>query len=132
MKRSLSAACFVFVATASFAAEPVRIELNALDAAGSKCRLTFVIDNKADVAVESLKLDLAVFNRDGGIQHRLITEMGPVRAAKTIVKAFEIDLDCARIGSVLVNDVAACAPGSPSECLDRLALASRTPARLFK
>jgi len=123
---------FAVLASATRADESVRVELNTLDQASGKCRVSFVIENKADAAVESLKLDLAVFGRDGGIQQRLITEMGPVRRAKTIVKAFEIGPDCAMVGSILVNDVAACAPASPAECLDRLVLSSRIPVRLFK
>jgi hypothetical protein len=90
-----------------------------------------VIENKSDVAIESMKLDLVAFGSDGGILRRLITEMGPVRAAKTMVRAFAIDTDCKQIGSILVNDVAACAPGEPGACLDGLGLSSRLKALRF-
>jgi hypothetical protein len=123
-----------FIAAANAAPEKsVRIELNAAETIQNKCRLSFVIENKSDEAVESLKLDLVVFGKDGGIQRRLVTEMAPLRPTKTIVKAFDIDGDCAPIGSILVNDVTACAPGPAAACLDRLVLASRLPnVRLFK
>jgi hypothetical protein len=63
----------------------------------------------------------------------LLTEMGPVRSAKTIVRTFAVDADCRQIGSILVNDVTACAPGEPGACLDGLALSSRLQAlRLYK
>lgn len=115
------------------AGDPIRVELNAAEGAQSRCRLSFVIENKSEGAIESLKLDLAVFGRDGVIQRRLVTELGPVRAAKTIVKAFELDAECSQIGSILVNDVTACAPMAPDACLDRLALSSHVPnVRLFK
>ncbi len=115
------------------AAEPIRIELTTAENVQNRCRLTFVIENKGEAAIETLKLDLAVFDREGVVQRRLVTEMGPVRAAKTIVKTFELDGDCASIGSVLVNDVTACAPDGIDACLGRLALSSRVPAvRLFK
>jgi hypothetical protein len=59
--------------------------------------------------------------------------LGPVRGVKTIVKAFELDTECGQIGSILVNDVTACAPMASDACLDRLALSSRVPnVRLFK
>jgi hypothetical protein len=59
--------------------------------------------------------------------------MGPLRAAKTTVKSFDVDSACPPIGAVLVNDVTACAPEPASACLDRLALSSRlTGTRLFK
>jgi hypothetical protein len=115
------------------AGDPIRLELNAAEAVQSRCRLSFVIENKSEGAIESLKLDLVVFNRDGIIERRLATEMGPVRGVKTQVRAFEVDAECGRIGSILVNDVTACAPGPPDACLDRLALSSRAPnIRLYK
>jgi hypothetical protein len=111
----------------------IRIELNTAEASKARCRLSFVIENKDERAVQSLKLDLVVFNTEGAIDRRLIAEMGPLRAEKTIVKTFEVDGDCASLGSILVNDVTACAPAEAGACLERLALSSRLPkVRLFK
>lgn len=113
--------------------DPVlRVELNAAEGSGQRCRLSFVVENRGDTPVESLKLDLALFSREGGIQRRLVTEMGPVRRAKTLVRTFEAESACESIGSILVNDVTACAPAALGDCLDRLALTSRTAIRLFK
>ena len=98
-----------------------------------QCRLSFVIENKADHALESLKLDLVMFGRDGVIDRRLVVELGPLRAAKTMVKTFAADGACDALGAVLVNDVTACAPGDAGTCLARLELKSRIPhVRLFK
>ena len=118
----------------AFAAnEKVLVELNSADSADNRCRLNFVIQNKSDVALESMKLDLVAFGTDGSILRRLLTEMGPVRAAKTVVRTFAVDADCRQIGSILVNDVTACAPGEPGACLDGLALSSRLQAmRLYE
>ena len=112
---------------------PIQVELNAAESAESRCRLSFVIANKDAAAIESLKLDLAVFGRDGVIQRRLATEMGPLRGGKTIVKTFAVEGECGQIGSILVNDVTACTPGDANACLDRLVLNSRLPnVRLYK
>jgi hypothetical protein len=112
--------------TALAAEEKFPVELNTIEPAESRCRLNFVIENKSDVAVESMKLDLVVFGSDSGILRRLLlTEMGPVRPLKTIVRAFAIDAECGQIASILVNEVNACAPGNPNSCLDGLALSSR-------
>ena len=116
---------------ASAADEKVLVELNSIESADNRCRLNFVIENKSDVAIESLKLDLVAFGSDGGILRRLVTEMGPVRAAKTMVRAFAVDGECRQIGSILVNDVTACAPGEPGACLDGLGLSSRLKALRF-
>lgn len=110
----------------------MRVELNTVEGSGPRCRLSFLIENKGEVPIESLKLDLALFNREGGIQRRLVTEMGPVRRAKTLVRTFETEGGCESIGSILVNDVTACAPAALGDCLDHLALSSRGAIRLFK
>jgi hypothetical protein len=114
------------------AEQNVRVELNAFESSDTQCRMTFVIENKS-AALESLKLDLVVFNSESVVYRRLITEMGPVRSGRTIVKTFAIDTKCAQVGAVLVNDVSACTPGEPNACLDGLALSSRVNnVRLYK
>jgi hypothetical protein len=114
--------------------ETIRVELNAVESpTAGKCRLSFVVENSAAIPIEALKLDLAIFGRDGVIKRRLLTEMAPVRAKKTVVRSFEVDSECAGLGSVLVNDVASCAPATLGDCLDRMSLASHiADLRLFK
>ena len=116
------------------AAEPsINVELNGGETAEGKCRLTFVVENKGTAPIESLKLDLVVFNRENRVSRRLLAEMGPVRIAKTIVKIYSVDGECAEIRSVLINDVTACTPGKRDDCLDELALSSRMEGvRFFK
>jgi hypothetical protein len=105
--------------------EPIRVELNLAESVQNKCRLSFVIENKSETPIERLTPDLAIFNREGIIQRRLVAEMGPVYRSKTVIKTFEIEGECGQIGSILINDVTACAPGDPGLCLDRLVLSSR-------
>jgi hypothetical protein len=113
--------------------EMAHVELNAAVTDKGKCRLTFVIQNKTDQAIKSLKLDLMTFDSQGIAYKRIVTEMGPVRAAKTMVRIFLIDGECSHIGSVLVNDVTACAPADRAACLDGLTLSSRVKdVRLYK
>jgi hypothetical protein len=110
----------------------VHVELNTLESVNNQCRLTFVIDNRAKEAIESLKLDLAVFNQQRIVQRRLVAELGPVRGSKTIVKTFALDGNCGEVGQILVNDVT-CTPGTPDACLDGLELISRIKdVRLYK
>jgi hypothetical protein len=117
---------------AAAAEQNVRVELNTMEGTDSQCRLTFVIENKS-AALDSLKLDLVVFNTESIVYRRILTEMGPVRSGRTIVKTFAIETKCAQVGSVLVNDVSACVPGEPNACLDGLTLTSRIKdVRLYK
>jgi hypothetical protein len=123
----------MLVPVCAFAADQkVLIELNSIEGSSdNRCRLNFVIQNKSDVAMETLKLDLVVFGTDGGILQRFLAEMGPARAAKTTVRPFQADADCRQLGAILVNDVTACAPGEPGACLDGLGLSSRLQALRF-
>ena len=107
--------------------DPIRVELNLAESVQNKCRLSFLIENKSETPIERLTPDLAIFNREGIIQRRLVAEMGPVYRSKTIIKTFEIEGECGQIGSILINDITACSPGDPGACLDRLALSSRVP-----
>jgi hypothetical protein len=125
-------AAYLLISLDALAADQnVLVELNSIETADNHCRLNFVIENKSDTAIESMKLDLVVFGTDGGILRRLITEMGPLRVAKTMVRAFAIDAACGQIGSILVNDVTTCAPREPAACLDGLALSSRIKTLRF-
>jgi hypothetical protein len=124
------------IVTAPFAlaaAEPIRIELNLAENVQGKCRLSFVIENKSEAPIDSLKPDLVVFNREGIIARRLVAEMGPVYRSKTMIKTFEIEGECGQISSILINDLVSCTPRDAGECLDRLVVSSRVPGIvLFK
>jgi hypothetical protein len=123
----------LFPLTVNAATENVHIELNSAETVDNRCRLTFVIQNTLARAIDSFNLDLVLFNPEGIVSRRLITEMAPIRDAKTVVKTFAVDGDCAQVGSILVNDVTACAPDEPATCLDMLGLSSRMKGvRLYK
>lgn len=133
MMRIAVSALLLFAALTPALAEDFHIELNALENSENRCRLTFVIENKGTSAVESLKLDLALFNTEGAVYRRMLVDMAPLRPAKTIVKTFSTEGDCAQLGSLLVNEVTACQPGDPAACQDQLSLSSRVKAvRFFK
>jgi len=113
--------------------ELARLELNATEPADNRCRMTFLIENKSSRNIDSLKLDLAMFNPEGVIQRRVSIEMGPVRGKRTNVRTFSSDGECSQLGAILVNDVSACTPGEPTACMDGLALSSRVKnVRLYK
>jgi hypothetical protein len=110
-----------------------RLELNATETVNNRCQITFLIENKTPRTIETLKLDLAVFNPEGVIQRRMIAEMGPLRGKRTNVRTFSTEGECNQIGSILVNDVTACAPVEAPACMDGLALSSKVKnVRLYK
>ena len=128
---ALIPALWAAVPPSALAEDAIRVELNAAESAQNRCRLSFVIENKGESGIESLKLEIALFGRDGVVQRRIELELGPVRKTKTVVKSFVVDPDCAQIGSILVNNVMACTPGEPGACLDRLELSSRAQSVRF-
>jgi len=122
------------VRTIAAADSSIHVELNAAESVPrSHCRLTFVIENSAPSAIDTLKLDLAVFDREGTIQRRMVVEIGPIHATKTIARTFNVETDCGQIGGILLNEVTTCVPEEPATCLDRLTLSSRVSTiRFFK
>jgi hypothetical protein len=133
--RVLLIALLVLAASASnaLAKDDIALELNKLETVKKACQAYFLIEEKVGKPLQSLKADLIIFGKDGGIAKRLIAEMGPVRSKKTSVKIFELDVPCPEISGVLLNDVASCAPEATGEaCLDRLVLSSRLATRFYK
>jgi hypothetical protein len=122
-----------FIPTLAQAEELARLELNAVETASNRCLLTFLIESKTRKAIDSLKLELALFNLEGVIQLRMIIEMGPVRGMRTVVRTFPGEGECSQTSAILVNDVVTCSVGDPAECMDGLTLSSRVKTiRLYK
>ena len=48
--------------------------------------------------IETVKLELVLFGRDGVIRRRLLTQTGPVRDQKRSVRTFEVEGECTAIG----------------------------------
>ncbi len=107
------------------------VEINRLDAAGPDCRVTLVEKNGTSSAVSSLKLDLAVFDKDGIVVKRLGVDAGPLKAGRSVVKTFDLKgLTCGGIDRLLLNGVIACEAGgiSADACFDMIEPRSRAAA----
>jgi hypothetical protein len=115
-------------------AEPIAVELNKLEAAGGDCQATVVTTNGFS-RLDSLKLDLVVFDGDGIVAKRLAAELGPLAAKKTVVKTFPVKgLACSAMSRVVLNDVLTCeGPSGPvPDCLDGIEPKSRTNVAFAK
>lgn len=137
MLRHLLAAVLLLPAwaPASMAAEGIRIELNKLEPADSACRAYLLFQNNTKGDIQSLKLDLVMFNPDGIINKRLAVEGGPLPAGKTSVKLFDIDgVSCKSVHRVLLNGVLSCTgpQGDITGCLQMIETSSRSGAEFFK
>lgn len=116
-------------------AAPIRLELNRLEARAEGCRVWLLLGNPGAEAVDPLRLDLVLFDRGGVVARRLAVEAGPLAAAKTTVRIFDVPgQPCDAIGGVLMNDVLACGPTPEGRaaCLARLTLSSRPAGVTFE
>ena len=134
-RTALVVSCVCAWALPAFAQDGgTRVELNRLEPQGENCRTYLLIDNSKGDAYRSLKLDLFALDTDGVAAKRLAVEVGPVPEKKRLIKLFDWAwLACARVGSVLLNDVLTCeGPGGPREsCLAALDTASKADPVTF-
>ena len=106
----------------------IGIELNSATPVENACRLSFLVENGLDVAIDDLALELVLFDKDGRVDRFVVVRTGRLPLEKRRVRQFDVpQVKCDAIGSVLVNDVAECAGQGldPAVCLDRLAISSR-------
>jgi len=106
----------------------VTIELNTLEDRENACRAYFVVQNGTDVAFSEIRLDVYIFDTDGGIFRRLLLDPGEIDPGKTRVMLFDATgTDCAGIGRFLLDGVLSCADGDGAreDCDSLLALSSR-------
>lgn len=145
--RAVLAALMTAAAPSAWAAPPLLLELNKLEAlpqagpaAAGGCRAYLVAQNPDPEPLEQLRLDLVLFGTDGVIARRVALELGPLAPGKTAVRLFDLQgLPCEGIGRMLVNDVVACRTGGAAAadqdragCLGRLEVSSRAAAPLVK
>ena len=123
----------VLVPMLAQAEDLARLELNKAETVETRCSLTFLVENKTNRTIDSLKPDLALFNPEGVIHRRTFIEMGPVRGMRTNVRSFWIDGQCNQISAILINDTSTCAPIEAAACVDGLVLSSRVSTiKLYK
>ena len=113
----------------------LHVELNKLEPFNKGCRAYIVVNNPAETAYTSYKIDLVLFQTDGVIGKRFSIDLAPLKAKKKSVKLFDIDgIQCDKIGSFLINDVMECKAesGAVSGCLDNLKTSTLTNVQLSK
>jgi hypothetical protein len=134
----LASMCFALSlapGAARAADEAVSVELNKLEPQDQTCRAYIVVNNESAESYTALKLDLVAFQTDGVIGRRFIIDLAPVRPNKRSVKLFDLEgMNCDRVGSVLVNEVAECKneAGPVENCFSRLKASSLAKAPFSK
>jgi hypothetical protein len=112
----------------------VAIELNKLEPKDQGCRVYLVTTNKG-AELQTLKLDMILFQTDGVIGRRFSIDLSPLKAGKRVVRLFDIDdSSCDQIGSFLINEALDCktASGPLEDCLANITTSSLAKAQLSK
>ena len=132
MVRMLKAAALVLALCAPGLAQEaplsLDLELNALQATETGCRITFLATNGLGAPLDRTAIETALFDADGAIDRIVTLDFKGLTEGKTKVLQFELaDLLCDHIGRVLINDISACegAGLAPTACLDNLKTTTR-------
>lgn len=111
------------------------IELNKLEQVEDICRVYFVFENATDHKLETLQLELVLFDTKGFVKRRLTLDAAPIAQDKISVKLFDLpETQCTDVGRILVNDVVKIAgpEGALPKDVSQLDLSSKLDADLFK
>ena len=116
------------IGSAAAASETINIELNRLEDVESGCRMSFVMTNGLETAIDGITMEAVLFDREGIVARFLLLKSRPMPIGKTRVQQFDVaDTGCDVLGQVLLNDVTDCAGPAltPTLCLAAIETASR-------
>lgn len=111
------------------------IELNKTEDTADGCRSLFLFDNATGHQLNRFQVDLILFDQDGVYSKQVVLDMAPLYAGKKMLASFLFDqTPCAKIGSILVNDVPRCENGAGTvmDCVGLLEVKSRSEIPLEK
>ncbi len=134
---ALVALCLVFAPPNAIAQETAtdisfQLELNAAaETTQGSCRLTYVVTNQSDIALDRTAYEVAVFDSNGVVNRLLVLEFGSLISGKTKILQFDLsETPCGSISRIVVNDVAGCTRADSGEasdlCMSGLTTSSRT------
>jgi hypothetical protein len=107
----------------------IELELNNAASVEGSCRVTYVATNRLGLDLDTMTLEIAVFDAEGTVTDtRILLDFGAMREGKTKAIAFDLaERSCADISELLINDVAECtaSDGSEPDCLGELRTSSR-------
>lgn len=106
----------------------IRLELNALQATQSACRLTLVATNGLETDIAKVAYEFVFFGREGRVELLTALDLRDLPVNRTRVRQFDLPgVDCGGLSRLIVNDAKACeSPGlTPAICLERLETSSK-------
>lgn len=131
----LSAVALGAMPVSAQTAAALSMELNAAaDTAEGSCRLTYVVRNGTETALDRATYEVGIFDQQGIVQRMLALDFGALDAGKTRILQFDLaGSPCAAISQIVVNTAPACirrGDGAASGiCIEGLEVSSRTAIR---
>lgn len=107
------------------------IELNAVEDRAGGCRMTFVATNGLGTDLSELVLEAVIFNPEGLVARLVLLDFQDLPQARPRVRQFDLpDLECTKVGQVLVNQVGTCSGQELPEqaCAEAMQPSSRIEA----
>ena len=128
------AAAFILAAQSVAAQESdiegrLSIELNAAETVGEACKLSFLISNEMEVAIDKVVFETVLFDSDGQVERLTLFDFGTLPLARPRVRQFVIpQTTCEQLGRILFNSANTCegAGLDSSLCESGLLPSSRT------
>ncbi len=124
---------FALLAAAPAAADPVRLELNALHPRDGACQLVWVAQNGSGADLTRLVLEAVLFDTEGRVAALTLLDLQDLPADRMRVRSFEIGgITCEGVSRLLVNGINDCAPSEAAGCTQPLALESRVAIEVLQ
>jgi len=105
------------------------VELNAAETMEASCKLTFLMTNGLDLAIDKVVYEAVLFDTGGKVDRLTLFDFGSLPPARPRVRQFVVpDVTCEALGRVLFNGVNSCegAGVEASLCETGLLATSRT------
>lgn len=115
------------------ASTELHLELNALSAQGTNCRVTFLTRNLTGLDIEQAVFETVVIDDQGSVAILTLFDFQDLPDGRPRVRQFDLpDLTCGSVGEVLINGIHSCRVDGVenSVCLDALTLTSRDGVEL--
>ncbi|MFW2587063.1 hypothetical protein [Sagittula sp. SSi028] len=119
--------CATSLAAQEDATGKLTIELNAATSEEAGCKMSFLILNGHDTAIDQAVFETVLFDAEGGVDRLTLFDFGALPPLRPRVRQFVVgQTSCEDLGQVLFNGAQTCsAEGDADLCTDGLSVSSR-------
>ena len=109
------------------------LELNRMDQQAEACRFDWRISNRSPSLIQDFTADFVLFDKEGVNIARMSIPFGALAREKSVLRSFQLTpFDCALVGEVLFNEVAACTADPELDCVAVIGVSSRATVPLTR